>query len=246
MIGWVLLFVAVGLSVVLVTVFLGAVRAKALEREELMRQGGADEEELEEARRHRPAVKGWLVCSGVVLVLVTVVCGVWIKGCQMMGRSIQDSRDLASCRDSLGGQADWVGVYWDKHRKLPGIEQYPPGCVECPAGNDFVYTGHRKVLLGTQRVIIVELQPHRNGQRHALVAEQKFIEARKAISSPTRVPIPAPAGAPASGAVMAPVWGGWRPYAQWFKTRTLSESEYERIRPAVERAIEGASEEESP
>ncbi len=234
MIGWVLLFLALGISVVLVLVFLGAVRSRMSERDELMREGGADQEELEEARAHRPALKGWLVCSGAILVVATGLCGMWIKGCQTMGRSIEEASDRSACERAVKMQADVVGVYWDKNRKLPSLSEYPPGSVDCPLGNDFIYVGHKKVIFVSLRVVLVELQPHPDGSRRALVADQKFIAAGKPISKPTMVPAPGTGGKVVSGAPVVPVWAGWRPYARWFKTRTLSESDYESIRSAVE------------
>jgi hypothetical protein len=225
MMGLVLLLAALGVSVVLVVVFMGLVRAKMAEREDLLRDGGADEQELVEARKHRPAIKGWMTCSAVVLVVLTALGTLWFKGCQLMGEAWEQSNHLEVCRESVAAQADWLGQYWDQHKKLPKPEEAPVSAIDCPAGNQFRYVGHRKIQLGGRRLLIIEIDPHRNGTRRALVVGEDFLKKRQTVAKATGTPTGATPGG----------WGPWSPYRQVFTTRAVSESEYEDIREQVER-----------
>jgi hypothetical protein len=229
LIGWVLLLVALGLAVVLALVFIAAVRARMAEREELVRASGADREEIEEARRHRPAVRGWLTCSGIAALVAFVLIAAWVKGCQAIGRRAREQRDLQMCERSLAVEADSLGAFWDKHRRLPGAAEFRPSDAECPLGNYFIYVGHLKINLEGRRVLIVELQSHPDGSRRALVADRQFIEAGQ--------PVQWPPGAGSTGMAVsgAPViWAGWSPYRRHFQTMKLDRAGYEGIRAAVE------------
>ncbi|MHC4917595.1 MAG: hypothetical protein ACYTGB_19135, partial [Planctomycetota bacterium] len=119
MIGVVLLLVALGLCVVLAVVFVVAARAKLAEREDLLREGGADDREIDEVRRHRPPIKGWLTCSGIAMVVLTTVGVLWFKGCQAWGESRRDAMELHLCTQAVDMQVDWFGMYWDQNKKLP-------------------------------------------------------------------------------------------------------------------------------
>ncbi len=221
MIGIVLLLVALGVSVVLALVFITAARAKMKEREQLALASGAAPEELAEVSRHRPPLVGWLACSGVALILLTGTATLLVKGCSSMGRSIQQSQNLQQCNHSLMMMAEWFGPYWDKNKRLPQPGEVPVSAIDCPAGNDFRYVGHRKIVMSGARLLLVELQPHHDGNRHALVVNEEFLKKRQTVAQ-------------ASGVKTTGSPGGWLPNSNYFRVRTLSETEYEHIYAAVE------------
>jgi hypothetical protein len=221
LIGVVLLLAALGVSVVLALVFVAAARSRMKEREQLLVESAADPEELEEARKHRPPLTGWLACSGIALVLVTGTVGLLVKSCSSIGRSMQQARDVAQCNQSLTMMAEWFGPYWDKNKKLPTPADVPLSGIDCPAGNDFRYVGHRKIVMSGARLLLVELQPHHNGERHALVVGEEFLKKRQTVAQ-------------ASGTGQQAGLGGWSPNSRYFRVRTISEAEYESIYAAVE------------
>ncbi len=220
MTGVLLLAAALGVSALLLAVFVVLVRARLKERAGLLAEEGLDGRQVEEKKKHRPALKPWLACSAVALVLCTTLAGLWFKGCQAIGRTVTRTRDLEMCRQSLTMQADWFGPYWDKNKKLPGPDEVPVAVSGCPLGHAFVYVGHRGINLGSSRVLLVESEAHAGGTRRALVVERSFVEAKQAVAQST--------GTGTSGA--ASTWEN----RMVFEVDSLSEPRYEAVREAVE------------
>ncbi len=220
MTGILLLAAALGVSALLLAVLVVLVRAKLKERAGLLTEEDLDGREVEEKKKHRPALKPWLACSAVALVLCTAVAGLWFRGCQAIGRTVSRARDVEMCQGSVAMQADWFGTYWDKNKKLPGRDETPVAIIECPLGHAFVYVGHREINLGRSRVLLVESDAHPDGTRSVLVVEASFLKAKKTVTESTGMDTTGPANS----------WEN----RMIFQVETLSEQRYEMIREAVE------------
>jgi hypothetical protein len=234
LIGVVLLLVALGLCIVLAAVFVAAARAKMTEREELLRDGGADDREIDEVRKHRPPIKGWLTCSGIALVLLTGLGGLWFKGCQAWGDRRREAMELQLCMQAVDMQIDWFGSYWDQNQRLPKAEEVPLPTIDCPRGNSFRYVGHRKIQVPGGRLLLVELQPHPDGSRRGLTVDESFLSAGK----PAVPPRPKTSGT-TPGPAPAPTFPANYAYRMHFRVTTLSGAQYESIRAQVEKMEEG-------
>jgi hypothetical protein len=222
-IGIVLLFVALGVSCALVLVLVTVVRGILREREVAGRVESSGEEDVGAARRAPPPLKRWLACSGVAVVIVTAVAAIWFQGCQALGRARKRAQDLAYCSQSVAAQADWFGQYWDQKKQLPTEAEVPLIGINCPLGNQFRYVGERQIMLGGNRLLLIELDCHDGGQRHALVVSPSFLKDKKTVAEQ-------------SGETLQPgnAWMLSYYYRNYFRQVTVSEGQYETIRAQVE------------
>ncbi len=231
MIGITLLLAALGITGLLAVVLVVVVRSKLRERQTLAEANrpAAPASPAVEARAapRKPALVPWLVISAVAVGLLTLVGGGLLRGCQAIGQVQTRERDRWACQRSMQGVAQWFYSDWEQRKALP-----PPGAVpvdayvNCPRGNAFKYVGGTDIRLGGRRVLVVELGAHDvgggDGQRHAIVADPKFLA-----SGQTCAEYQAASNGGSAGYVSADTF---------FEIRSLSEGEYSSIRQAVESA----------
>jgi hypothetical protein len=251
-IGILLLLAALGVTAVLAFILLAAVRARLRERAEAERAvkpeppaappvriaiPGQPEQPAPPppppaAGPKKPAFTPWAVASGIIVVLVTLMGGLILKSCEAIGARALEQRRQQECWNSLTALAQWFENDWETRKALPPADMVPVSMAICPEGNRFKSLGGRKLLLGNARVLVVETEPHRNaGVRHAVVVEQKFLDAGKTVAE-----YQSAGGAPTPRSY--PVGpGGYRAYygRGYFQLMQLSEAQYETIRKDVER-----------
>ena len=219
-IGVVMILAALGVTAVLGLVLAAAVLTKMRERQELAPASSVDEVDSSAGKKHRPALIPWLVVSGVLLVLLTAFCGLWFHGCALLGKKKTHLEQQYACQRSVSMLGIVFAEDWDSNKKLPAPEVVSLAGLACPRGNGFRYVGHRKVVIGNLRVIVVELEPHPGGVHQALVADERFIRARKTT-----------ADFQASG---ADAQMSWRGNALYFFPMDLTSYQYDSIREQVE------------
>jgi hypothetical protein len=181
MIGILLILAALAITVALAVVLVGVIGASLRRRREAAdgippRPPSAP---AVPGRPSKPPLAPWLVISGILLVVLTAIGAASLEGCRALGRMQKREREEQECSNSLQPVCLRLAAYWDQNKQLP-----PSGAVAmtaaCPLGNQFRYVGHRNVRLGTLRVLAVECDPHPGGDRHAVVVDQRFLDAKKA------------------------------------------------------------------
>lgn len=179
MTGILLILAALAITVVLAVVLVSAVTAALRSRQPAAspQQPGKTPAPAP-GKSTKPALVPWLVISGLLLVVLTAIGAASLEGCRALGRSQKREQSERECRDALHQVPLRLAAYWDQHKELP-----PPGAVAmmaaCPLGNQFRYVGHRNARLGNLRVLAIECEPHESGDRQAVVADQRFLDARK-------------------------------------------------------------------
>ncbi|HOX07795.1 MAG TPA: hypothetical protein PK280_15450 [Planctomycetota bacterium] len=236
MIGIVLLLAALSVAGVLGVVLVVLVRAKLREREELARASGEGEGQKGAPQPaagapRKPAFVPWVVVSGVLLVLATLIGGLLLRSCQAIGEDRARKNEKHVCRAAMDGLASWFFTDWESRKALPPAGDVPLGtyAARCPRGHRFRYLGGSEVLFGNERVLVVETGTHDFGdgdrKRHAIVADRKFLAAGK-----TGQEYEAAGQGNSSGG------RGYSYYGEFFRVITLDEYDYGTIRQAVEEA----------
>jgi hypothetical protein len=232
MIGILLLLAALAVTGVLAAVLVVVIRAGLREREALARMNGPSvptPQANEAGRPRKPALVPWLVVSGIALVLLTFMGSLLLRSCQAIGERRVSELNQSACLTSTGELARWFAADWDQRKALPPAGAVPvDSSVRCPLGHRFKYVGEGQVMLGQVRVLVVEIEPHESGVRHAVGVAQKFVEAGKTGSEYQQ-------SFPDAHLNPAPGWnaGGYRVVSP-FGSKPLSEGEYQAIRQAVE------------
>jgi len=248
--GVLLLLAALSVTAVLAFVLLAAVRARLRERAELERAARPGPPAAPPAGTSapgqpaqppppppaqgpkKPAFAPWAVVSGIAVVVATLTGVSILKSCEAIGARAREQREQQECWNSLTALARWFESDWDARKALPPAEAVPVSMAVCPLGNRFECLCGRRVMLGAQRVLVVETEPHRNGLRHAVVAEQKFLDAGK-----TSADYQSAGGTPTMPRSYPSGPGGYRVYygQGYFLVVQVSEAQYETIRKEVDR-----------
>jgi hypothetical protein len=226
--GIVLLLAALGVAAVLAAVLVAAVRARLAERARSAAEAGGESAGSAEGGAAAagplmpPALKPWLACSGVAVVVLVVLAMLWLKGCEAIGRARAGSENRELCRMALDAQWDWFGKFWDKHKRLPSPEELGVVAGGCPLGHPYAYIGNLGVSRGGSRVLLVETDAHEDGSRRALTVAETLLSGGKN---------------PGSRSGLQPVANHWE-YHSFFQVIELGAEDFEDIRARAEAAAE--------